>query len=100
MGGTVDHVFEGMTCDHVRVVDEYGPTIDEDKHDYVEVMLEGKDHDEEVVRDWLGEAVDEVEGVGSVWSWDDPFVVRFVKVFVQEWKMQPPMYPVDAIIGK
>lgn len=31
---------------------------------------------------------------------DDPLVVRFVNVLVDEWQVQPSVDPVDAVVGE
>ena len=30
----------------------------------------------------------------------EPFMVWFVQVFIKEWKMQPPVDPIDAVVGE
>ena len=55
--GPVDDVLERVAGDHVGVVDEDGPDVDEDEHGEVEVALHGEEEDEEVVGGALGAAV-------------------------------------------
>ena len=49
VGGSVDNVFKRVAGDHVRVMDEDGPDVDENKHSEVEVTLHGEEEDESVV---------------------------------------------------
>jgi len=51
MRWSVDDFFERMVGDHIRVVDEDGPKVDQDEEDEVEMPLEREDEGEEVVRD-------------------------------------------------
>ena len=60
---TVDHILKRMISDHVRVVNEDGPKVDEDEEDEVKVSLEGEDEDKKVIWDGLGISVDWVEGM-------------------------------------
>jgi hypothetical protein len=45
--GRVDESLEEVARDHVAVVDEDGPDLDEDEEDEVEVLLHGADEDED-----------------------------------------------------
>lgn len=43
-------------------------------------------------------SVEWVESESGKWSRDEPFVVRLVKLFVEEWNVKPSMNPVDGDI--
>jgi len=100
MGWAVDHVLERMIGDHVRVVDEDCPEVDEDEEDEVEVALEREDEDEEVIWDGLGIPIHRVEGMRSERCRNDPLVMRFMESPIEERQMEPSMDPVNAIVGK
>lgn len=53
-----------------------------------------------MIRNGLRVTVDGVEGMRSEWSWDNPFMMGFVNVFVEEWNMEPSMNPVDTVVGE
>lgn len=89
-----------MVGDHVRVVNEYGPEVDENEEDEVEVTLEGEDEDEEVIWDRLGISINWVEGMGSERCRNYPLVVWFVEYSIEEREMEPSMDPVNTIVGK
>lgn len=38
--------------------------------------------------------------MASIGSWHDPFVVRFMKMFVNQWVVQAPVDEVDEAIGE
>ena len=59
----VDDRLERVSGDHVRVVDEDGPAVDDHEEAEVQLTVEGKEVDEEVVRDGLGVSVERVERV-------------------------------------
>lgn len=44
--GAVDVVLEPVAGDHVAIMDEDGPYLNEDEHGHVEVLLHGEDEDE------------------------------------------------------
>ena len=62
--------------------------------------MNGKDKREEMVWHGLRVAVYRVEGMRGEGGGDNPFVVRFVDVFVDERDMQPAVKPVDAVVRK
>ena len=51
-----------------------------------------------MIRYGLRVAVDGVECVRCERCWDEPFVVRFVKVLVEDGVVQPAVHPVDAVV--
>ena len=61
--GTVDDRLERVSGDHVRVVDEDGPAVDDHEEAEVQLTVEREEVDEEVVRDGLGVSVERVERV-------------------------------------
>ena len=61
--GAVDDFLEGVAGDHVRVVDEDGPHVDEDEEAEVERAVEGEHEDEHMVGQGLEIAVERVERV-------------------------------------
>ena len=63
VGGAVDDLLERVSGDHVRVVDEDGPEVDEDEEAEVEVALDGEEEDEQMVGHRLQIAVERVERV-------------------------------------
>ena len=63
MCGTIDHLFQWVTGDHVRVVDEDGPEVDAEEQAEVELAVEGEHEDEEVVGYGLEVAVKRVESM-------------------------------------
>lgn len=69
---------DGAVGDVFAVVDHDGPEIDEHEKNDVSPLLEREDEWEDVVGDTLRPAIDGVEGVGSIGSRHDPFVVRLV----------------------
>ena len=71
--GPVDDVLERVAGDHVGVVDEDGPDVDEDEHGEVEVELDGEEEDEHVVWRALRESVDGVEGMRGEGCRDCPW---------------------------
>lgn len=62
--------------------------------------MKGKDKSKDVIWDALGETIQWMKSVTGVWGRHHPFVVRFVKSFVDQWMMQTSMDPVDAHICK
>ena len=52
-----------MSGDHVRVVNEDGPAVDDHEEAEVQLTVEGEEVDEEVVRDGLGVSIERVERV-------------------------------------
>jgi hypothetical protein len=96
--GPIDHVFERVAGDHVRVVDlqkikkkkighkriqhelgwngtkkrihEYAPKVDSDEETEVEISMQREEEDEEVVGHGLEIAVDGMESVRSEWGRD------------------------------
>jgi len=97
---SVDNFFERMVGDHIRVVNEDGPKVDQDEQDEVEMSLEGEDEGEEVVRDGLGITIHWVEGMRCEGRGDDPLVVRFMDILIEEGKVEPTMDPVNTIISE
>lgn len=53
-----------------------------------------------MVRHTLCEAIQRVESMACVWGRHDPFVMGFVKNFVNLWVVQASVDPVDEEIGK
>jgi len=84
MGWPVDHILKRVIGDHVRVVDEDGPEVDEDEEDEVEVTLEGENEDEEVIWNRLSISVDWMEGMGSERCRNYPLVMRFMESPIEE----------------
>ena len=62
--GPIDDLLERVAGDEIRVVDQDGPEVDEDEEAKVEVAVERKDVDDEVVWHRLQVAVERVERVG------------------------------------
>ena len=61
--GPVDDRLERVAGDHVGVVDEDGPEVDEDEEAEVEVALDGEEEDEQMVGHRLQVAIERVERV-------------------------------------
>ena len=59
----VDDLLQRVASDHIRVVDQDRPEVDEDEETEVELPVEREEIDEEVVGDRLGVAVKRMEGV-------------------------------------
>lgn len=59
----VDDMFKRMTSDHVRVVDEDSPDVDENEHGEIEVSLHGEKEDEGVIGRSLRASVKRMEGM-------------------------------------
>ena len=59
----VDDLLQGMTCDHVRIVDEDGPNIDGHEHGEVEVTLHREEEDEEMIWETLRTTINGMERV-------------------------------------
>lgn len=95
VGGAVDELFEPVAGDHVAVVDENGPHLDEDEEAQVEVLLGREDEDEDVVGQRLDVAVERVEGEGGPGRGHNPLVVRLVDVLVDAGVVLEAVDPVD-----
>lgn len=78
------------------VMDEDGPDVYEDEEGDISEFLEGKQEGEEVVWNALGEAVEGMKRVGGVRCGHDPFVVGFMKGFIEAGVVEAAVYPVDA----
>ena len=59
----VDDRLERVSGDHVRVVDEDGPAVNDHEEAEVQLAVEGEEVDDEVVRDGLGVSVERMERV-------------------------------------
>ena len=66
------------------IMDEDGPDLNEDEEAEVGELLEREEEREDVVWDTLEEAVNRVEGNGSVGCRHDPFVVGLMKCLVDK----------------
>jgi len=77
-------VDDGRVGNVFSIMDKDGPDVDEAEQNNVGKLLQRKDKGEEVVGDGLGEAIERVEGVAGIWSWHDPFVMRFVESLVDQ----------------
>lgn len=78
MGWAIDDVLEPTASDHVGVVNEDTPAINENERDKEHRSLEGEDQNENVVRERLSEPIRKVEGMRCEWSGDDPLVMGLV----------------------
>ena len=63
MRGSIDHVLQPMTGDHIRIVNEHRPDVHPDEESEVEMFLNGEEVGEDVVGERLKVTVDWVEGV-------------------------------------
>jgi hypothetical protein len=68
MSRAIDHVFKGVVCDHIGVVNEYGPKVNCHEETKIEMPLNGKNEDEKMIRDRLRVTINWVEGVRCVWG--------------------------------
>jgi len=84
VSGAINYVFQGMISDHVRIVDEDGPKVYRHEEGKVQMPLNREDEYEEVVGHRLSIAVYRMESMRSVGCRDNPFVMRFVDIFVEE----------------
>ena len=98
--GSINHVLEPMTGDHIRIVNEHRPDIDADEEREVEMFLDGEEIGEDMVGERLEITVDWVESVRGEGGRYDPFVMGFVDVFVDEWVVLPSVDPVNAVVGE
>ena len=57
----VDDVFQRVICDHVRVVDQDGPHVNDDKEPQIQLAVHREDEDEKMVWDGLRVPVHWVE---------------------------------------
>jgi hypothetical protein len=81
-------------------VDENRPDVDEDKQRNIGELLEREKERVYVVWNRLEETVDWMEGVRCEWCWHDPFVVRFVQLFVHERMVESTVDEVDQHVGE
>lgn len=100
MRRSVDDVLQPVTGNHIRIVDEDRPDIHADEEGEVEVFLDGEEVWEDMVGERLEVPVEWVESVCGEGGGNDPLVVWFVDVFVDEWVVFQSMNPVNAVIGE
>ena len=93
-------VQDGVVGDVLAVVDEDGPDLHEDEEAQVGELLEWEHEREQVVGRALKEAIDRVEGYGSVRRRHDPLVVRLVQGLVHGWVVQAAVDEVDEAVGE
>lgn len=100
MRWTVDDLFEWRVADHVRVVDQDTPKVDENEEADRNNAVEREDEGEDVVRQRLSVAVERVEGVAGVRCRDEPLVVWLVDVLVESGVVLESVNPVNEEIGE
>jgi hypothetical protein len=81
---TIDDLFERVAGNHVRVVDEDGPEVNKDEETEVEIAMEGKHEDYNVVRYRLEVAVNRMESMRREGCRDNPLVVGLVNCLVDK----------------
>ena len=98
MRGPVDHVLQPVSGNHIRIVNEHRPNVHPDEQREVQVFLYREEVGEDVVGEGLDVSVDRVESICGERGGDDPLVVRFVDVLVDERVVSQPVDPVNAVI--
>lgn len=77
MRRAVDHVFERMAGNHVRVVDKDAPKVDSNEEAEVELAVQREEENEEVVRHGLRVPVDWVKRMRCERGWNCSHVSMF-----------------------
>lgn len=98
VGGTIDELLDPVARNHVSVVDQNGPDLDQNEHDQVQVSLHRADEDKDVVGQRLNKAVGRVESQSSKGSRYNPLVVRLVNVLVDARVVLQTVNPVNGDI--
>jgi len=98
--GTVDDVFKRMTGNHIGIMNQYAPKVDEHKETQVQPSVDGEHEYEEMVRHGLEVSVHRMECMGCKWGRYDPFVVRLMEGFVKHGVMQRAVDPIYEIVSK
>lgn len=100
MRRSIDDILQPVTGDHIRIVNEHRPDVHADEEDEMEVFLYREEVGEDVVGERLEVPVEWVKSVRGEGGGDDPLVVWFVDVFVDEWVVFQSVDPVNAVIGE
>ena len=83
-----------------ELTNQHGPEIDKYEESHIGELLERQNEGENVIRQALGESIQRMKSVARKRSRHDPFMMRFVQLFVDEGMVQAPVDPIDAQIGK
>lgn len=89
---------DGVVRNVFAIMDHDGPEIDEDEEEDIGKLLKWEHKGKHVIRETLGETIQGMEGVGGVWSWHNPPVMRLMQAFVDQWVVQGSVDPVDAVV--
>lgn len=96
----VDDLLEWRVADHVRIMDQDTPKVDEDKQANAGHAVKREDKGEDVVGQRLRIPIQGMESMTGPRCGHQPLVVRLVDVLVQPWVVFDSVDPVDEEVGE
>lgn len=100
MSWSIDDILEGMTGDHVRVMNKDTPEVHKHKKTEIKPSVQREEEDEQMIRHRLQVTIEGMKCVGGEGSWNEPLVMWLVDILVDQWMVQGAMYPINAVVSE
>jgi len=91
---------DGRIRNIFTVMNHDGPNVDEHKEEDVGKLLQREEEGKHMIRNGLREPVQRMERMRRIWCWHNPFMVRLVDVFVDNWMVLHSVNPINEEVGK